>query len=185
MSWLTSSSPAATKTAYQPLILCVWLPTVPWEFSSQDASLQGGDLLRTGTIFQNLGQYFAIWNNILQSRTIFYNMGHDNFLFKLAFTILGNISISAEISNQMWQYSTIWYKISLFDNISLRVTIYHCREECFNFWADISLSETIFSNCKESPRQTLFKHFLSYFQNIVFVDPGFEGSKFLHKCWSP
>ena len=58
------------------------------------------------------------------------------------------------------------------------MTIYHCLEECFNFWADISLSETIFSNCKESPRQTLFKHFLTYFQNIVLVEPGFEGSKF-------
>ena len=34
---------------------------------------------------------------------------------------------------------------------------------------------------KAGPRQTLFKHFLSYFQNIGVVEPGFEASKFLHK----
>ena len=27
---------------------------------------------------------------------------------------------------------------------------------------------------EEGPKQTLFKHFLSYFQNIGLVEPGFE-----------
>ena len=38
---------------------------------------------------------------------------------------------------------------------------------------------------KEGPRQSLFKQFLTYIQNIGFVAPGFEGFKFQHKCWSP
>ena len=35
---------------------------------------------------------------------------------------------------------------------------------------------------EEGPRQTLLKLFLTQFQNIGFVAPGFEGSKFLRKC---
>ena len=34
---------------------------------------------------------------------------------------------------------------------------------------------------KEGPRQSLSKEFLTYFQNIGLVEPGFEGSKFLRK----
>ena len=31
----------------------------------------------------------------------------------------------------------------------------------------------------------LFENFLTYFQNICLVAPGFEASKFLHKCDPP
>ena len=38
---------------------------------------------------------------------------------------------------------------------------------------------------KKCPRQSLFKQFLTYLKYIGFVAPGFEGSKFLRKCWGP
>ena len=47
-------------------------------------------------------------------------------------------------------------------------------------WQNLKLRSS-----KEGPRQTLFNHFLSFFQNIVLVEPGFKASKFLHKCEPP
>ena len=36
---------------------------------------------------------------------------------------------------------------------------------------------------KEGPKQTLFKYFSSYFQNIGLVEPGFEASEGVVSCF--
>ena len=55
----------------------------------------------------------------------------------------------------------------------------------FNFFFAAAWQNCDLRSSKEGPRQTLFKHFLSYFQNISLVELGFEASKFLHKCEPP
>ena len=63
---------------------------------------------------------------------------------------------------------------SIYEEISWATT-YFC-------W---SMTNWDLRSSKKGPRQTLFKHFYSYFLNIGLVEPEFDGSKLLRKCWSP
>ena len=93
-------------------------------------------------------------------------------------------------------YSVIWTKYFCHINRNFNSDREKCMMEIIKLsswaWPSLFLFFIFFAwqnwdlrSSKVCPRQMLHKQFLNYFQNIGFVAPGFEASKFLNKCEPP